>query len=94
MKVMGRERLAEFCVKHADCRKWIANWIVDATASHWKTSHDIKSRYPSASFLSENIVIFNVRGNEYRMEIQVAYNAGVVTVKWVGTHDQYMKRMR
>jgi mRNA interferase HigB len=94
MKVLGREKLAEFCEKHADCRKWIANWLADASDSRWATSHDIKSRYPSASFLATNIVIFNVRGNEYRMEVQVAYNVGVVTVKWVGTHDQYMKRMR
>lgn len=93
MKVMGREKLAEFCAKHADCRKWIANWIADAERSRWKTSHDIKSRYQSASFLPENVIIFNVRGNEYRMEVQVAYNIGVVTVKWVGTHEQYMKRM-
>ena len=93
MRVLGREKLAEFCDKHADCRKWIANWLADASASRWKTSHDIKARYSSASFLSKNIVIFNVRGNEYRMEVQVAYNVGVVTVKWLGTHDQYTKRM-
>ncbi|MES2149815.1 MAG: type II toxin-antitoxin system HigB family toxin [Pseudomonadota bacterium] len=94
MKVLGRGVLAEFCDKHADCRKWVANWIADASASRWETSHDIKARYPSASFLATNIVIFNVRGNEYRMETQVAYNAGVIAIKWVGTHDQYMKRMR
>ena len=85
--------LADFCAKHADCRKWIANWIADANGSRRETSHEIKTCYPSASFLAANIVIFNVRGNEYRMETQVAYNAGVITIKWIGTHDQYMKRM-
>ena len=94
MRVVGLGVLATFCDKHADCRKWISNWIADARASRWENSHDIKNRYPSASFLAANIVIFNVRGNEYRMETQVAYNVGVVAIKWVGTHDQYMKRMR
>lgn len=93
MRVLGREKLAEFCNEHADCRKWIANWLSDASTALWITSHDIESRYASASFLAENIVIFNARGNEYRMETQVAYNVGVVMVKWLGTHDQYMKRM-
>lgn len=94
MRVVGLGVLDAFCNRHADCRKWISNWIVDARASCWETSHDIKARYPSASFLATNIVIFNVRGNEYRMETQVAYNAGVVAIKWAGTHEQYMKRMR
>jgi mRNA interferase HigB len=94
MRVVGLGVLSDFCDKHSDCRKWISNWIADARDSRWETSHDIKNRYPSASFLAANIVIFNVRGNEYRMEIQVAYNAGVVSIKWIGTHDQYMKRMR
>lgn len=93
MKVLGRERLIEFGDKHADCRKWVANWLADVSASRWNTSHDIKARYASASFLAGNIVIFNVRGNEYRMEVKVAYNVGAVTVKWIGTHDQYTKRM-
>ena len=93
MKVTGRELLADFCSKHQDCRKWVANWLADATASHWSTSHDIEARYPSASFLATNIVIFNVRGNSYRMETQVAYNVGVIIIKWIGTHDQYTKRM-
>ncbi|MFJ1471056.1 type II toxin-antitoxin system HigB family toxin [Massilia orientalis] len=94
MKLIGLGVLDTFCIRHADCRKWISNWISDVRASSWKTSQDIKGRYSTASFLAENIVIFNVRGNEYRLETQVAYNAGVVVVKWAGTHEQYTKRMR
>lgn len=94
MKLIGLGVLDAFCSRHADCRKWVANWVSDVRAGSWKTSQDIKARYSTASFLAENIVIFNVRGNEYRLETQVAYNAGVVVVKWAGTHEQYTKRMR
>jgi len=48
--------------------------------------------YISASFLAERIVIFNVKGNRYRLEVQVAYNSGLVIVRWAGTHAEYMKR--
>ena len=93
MKILRRNILMDFASKHPDCRKWIAQWLADASSSIWKTSQDIKARYQSASFLPANIVIFNVRGNSYRMEVQVAYKVGVVTIKWIGTHDAYMKRI-
>jgi len=92
MKIIGIGVLHTFCVKHADCRKWMANWILDTKSSRWRTSHDVKARYPSASILESNTVIFNVRGNEYRLETQIAYLAGVVAVKWVGTHAEYDRR--
>ena len=94
MKVLGRRLLFEFCESHAECRKWIANWLEDASGSQWRTSYDISKRYPAVKLSASNIIIFSVRGNDYRMEIQVAYNASVITVKWVGTHDQYIERMR
>lgn len=94
MKLIGVGMLQAFCNDHADCRKWIANWIRDARASHWKNTHDIKERYSSASFLANNIVIFNVRGNVYRLETQIAFNTAVVAVKWIGTHAEYSRRTR
>ncbi|CAK0475987.1 Uncharacterized protein conserved in bacteria [Burkholderia pseudomallei] len=92
MRVIGLGVLSAFCDEHADCRKWVSNWIQDVKQSTWTTTHDIKLRYPSASFLAENIVIFNVRGNSYRLETQVALDTGVVAVKWIGTHAEYDKR--
>ncbi|MGV7211296.1 type II toxin-antitoxin system HigB family toxin [Oxalobacteraceae bacterium A2-2] len=62
------------------------------TASQWRSSHDIKLRYRSASFLPGNVVIFNVRGNAYHLETQVAYRVGAVAVTWIGSHVQYMRR--
>jgi len=92
MRVIGLGLLKAFCEEHPDCRKWIANWISDAKQSTWATTHDIKSRYTSASFLASNVVIFNVRGNEYRLVTQVTFNVGVVAIKWIGTHAEYTKR--
>jgi mRNA interferase HigB len=47
-----------------------------------------------ASFLLGNIVVFNVRGNNYRMEVQVAYKVSVITVLWIGSHAEYDERNR
>ena len=80
-----------FTSKHVDARSWIDNWIADVEGSSWKTPQDIKASYPAASFVHK-VVIFNVRGNNYRMEVKVAYNMGVVQVIWAGTHREYDER--
>ena len=92
MKVVGRERLRAFCDKHADTRSWIENWLKEAEAAQWVVPDDIKARYRSASFLAGNTVIFNVKGNDYRLEVTVAYRTGVVAVRWGGTHSEYDRR--
>lgn len=92
MRIIGLGKLHDFCASHADCRKWIANWISDTRGNQWNTTHDIRSRYASASFLAENVVVFNVRGNDYRLETQIAFNAGVVMIRWIGTHAEYTHR--
>lgn len=89
MKVVGRNRLEEFCTRHTDARKWIETWLGDVEAAAWATSQQIKERYASASFLAGNAVIFNVKGNDYRLEVTVAYRTAVVVVQWVGTHAEY-----
>ncbi|MCK6371673.1 MAG: type II toxin-antitoxin system HigB family toxin [Gammaproteobacteria bacterium] len=94
MRVIGLGILHQFCDDHADCRDWIENWVTDAQGCIWQTPQDIKDRYPSASFLAEGIVIFNVRGNRYRLEVRLAYQMGVVKVRWIGTHAEYDQRHR
>jgi mRNA interferase HigB len=92
MRVVGRESLDLFCSRHADARKWIASWLTEVESSAWTTPQDIKRRYSTASFVGSNTVIFNVKGNDYRLEVSVAYRVGVVYVKWVGSHREYDDR--
>ena len=92
MRIAGRDKLDEFSGAHTDARPWIENWIADAGAAVWKSPQDIKSNYASASFLAGNVVIFNVKGNRFRLEVLVAYNTGIVVVRWAGTHAEYTKR--
>ena len=92
MKVLGRDRLELFCRRHADARRWIDNWLADVESAAWTSPHDIRQRYATASFLGGGLVIFNVRGNAYRLEVGVAYRAGVVSIEWIGTHADYDER--
>jgi mRNA interferase HigB len=92
MRIVGRDKLDEFAKAHADARAWIENWIAECEAARWPRPKEIKDRYASASFLPDNVVIFNVKGNRYRLEVQVAYNTGVLVVRRAGTHAEYSKR--
>ena len=92
MRILGQSRLHEFAVTHADARTWIHNWVADVKASRWTNFHDLKAKYPSASILANNIVIFNVRGNNYRLEVQVTFGTQIIAIKWIGTHAEYDRR--
>ena len=92
MKVLGRDKLTKFSQKHADAKSPLDAWFHEAEAAEWDTSHDIKSRYSSASFLADNQVIFNIKGNSYRLVVKVRYQNGLVVIEWVGTHAEYDKK--
>ena len=60
--------------------------------SDWKTPQDIKARYRSADFLPGNRVIFNIKGNHYRLVLKVMYQNGIAIIEWVGTHADYARQ--
>lgn len=92
MTLIGKQVLYEFTQKHSDASRWIGNWVAEVEGSVWRTPQDIKKKYSSASFLEKNIVIFNVKGNNYRLETQLYYKISIVEALWAGTHEEYNRR--
>ena len=89
MVVVGRKRLEEFAAGHADAKKTLDAWLAEVRDAKWQTPQDIRDRYSSASFLPDGWIIFNIRGNKYRLAVTVAFATGVVSIGWVGTHAEY-----
>lgn len=92
MKLIGLVRLEEFKKEHATIRKPLDAWIMETEKAVWKSPHSIKNCYKSADFLSDNRVIFNIKGNSYRLLVRVDYMRQIVLVEWVGTHAEYDKK--
>ena len=92
MKILGRDKLTKFYTKHANSKSALESWFSEAEAAAWKTPQDIKDRYGSADFLADNRVIFNIKGNHYRLVVKVRYQNDIAVVEWVGTHAQYDKQ--
>ncbi|MCZ6635939.1 MAG: type II toxin-antitoxin system HigB family toxin [bacterium] len=91
MKVVGLPLLREFQNRHADVRSQINAWISEVEEAQWNSPQDIKARYSSASFLANNQVVFNLKGNDYRLVVKVSYKAQLVLIKKIGTHAEYSR---
>ena len=89
MRVIGTDKIDDFIRKHADSKSWLKAWLAEARCGEWQSPNDIKARFNSASMLENNRVIFNVKGNDYRMEVQVSYKNRVIVINRFGTHAEY-----
>lgn len=92
MRVLGRGLLSEFSAKHESAKSALDSWYQFAKKADWKKPQDIKQRFRSADFLADNRVIFNIKGNHYRLVVKVRYQNGIVVIEWVGTHAGYSKK--
>lgn len=89
MGVIAKRNLIAFYEKHPDAEQSLKAWYMEASKASWKSPQDIKNSYASASFLGNNRVVFNIKGNQYRLVVSVAYNFGAVYIKFIGTHREY-----
>jgi mRNA interferase HigB len=89
MKVVAVNTLRRFWERHPDSEQPLKAWHDEAKHASWTTPQDIKRHYASASFVGNNRVVFNIKGNDYRLIVAIAYRFGAVYIKLVGTHAQY-----
>ncbi len=72
-------------------RKQYDAWLAIARAAQWRTPEDVKASYPKASILKGNRAVFNIKGNDYRLIAALQYRAGVLAIRFFGTHIEYDK---
>ena len=89
MRVVGRESLELFCQAHPDARTQADAWLCEVEEANWQTPHELKARFPNASLLGNNRVVFNLRGNRYRLLATISYKNQVLLIERVGTHEEY-----
>lgn len=91
MRVISRKTLRDFWEKHADAEQPLQAWFHEAKSTRWKSFADIKARYRTADVLPGNRVVFNIKGNSYRLVVHLHYPTGLVFIRFVGTHAAYDK---
>ncbi len=91
MRIISKRILREFWERHPDAAVHLQTWFHDVEHASWKSPADIKVVYHNASFLAHNRVVFNIKGNRYRIIVVVVYQHEVVFIRFVGTHAEYDK---
>ena len=91
MRVIAKSTLKKFWEKseYRDAQGPFQSWHEEAIKAIWTAPQDVKSQYRNASICGANRVVFNIGGNMYRLVVEMQYRAGIVWVKFVGTHAQY-----
>ena len=91
MRIIALKTLRLFWEQHPDVRQALQAWYRDAKRAIWTTPADIRTVYRNASFVSNNRVVFNIRGNQYRLVVAINYAYGIVYIRFIGSHQDYDK---
>lgn len=89
MRVISRRALRDFWEQHPDAEVSLRAWFREASDATWKSPAEIKRRYATASIVGEDRVVFNIKGNQYRLVVAVKYRSGLGFVRFIGTHARY-----
>lgn len=95
MRVIARNTLVRFIASltgHKDYRvvkSALDAWFPETKQAEWKKPADVKRQYGSASIVGADRVVFNIKGNDYRLVAAIDYRRGIVFIKWLGSHQEY-----
>ena len=91
MRVIAKKTLRDFWKKHKDCEQQLKSWYQEVSNTEWKNSNEIKLEYPTASIIGNNRVVFNIKGNTYRLIIKINFDYQIIWIRFIGTHTEYDK---
>lgn len=89
MHIIALRTLRAFWERHPQAETPLKSWYAEACRAHWRTPADIKAIHRSASFIAGNRVVFNIKGNDYRLVVAVRYTSATMFIRFVGTHAEY-----
>ena len=95
MRIIARRTLTDF-VKNLKGRRdqsalktALDAWFAEVRTANWRSSAEVKRHYRSASIVGADRVVFNIKGNDYRLVAAVDYERQIVWIKWIGSHADY-----
>lgn len=93
MRIIKEKTLSDYCMlgKYKQAEEPLRTWIYEVKYSTWNNANDLKAKYKSASIINSKRVVFNLKGNDYRLIVDVEYKLKIVFIVWFGTHTEYDK---
>ena len=90
-RIFSRGTLRNFWEKHPDCEQYLKTWYETAINADWKNPNEIKKNYANASILKDSRIVFNIKGNSYRLIAKFNFEKQLIFIKFIGTHLEYDK---
>jgi mRNA interferase HigB len=91
VRTIAKKALREFWRAHADSEQPLKAWHKEVEKAKWDSPNDLKLLYPSASILQDNRVVFNIKGNNYRLIVKINFDFQICWIRFIGTHAEYDK---
>lgn len=90
-RIVAKRTLREFWENHKDSKEYLETWYQTARAADWTKPSDIKEFYATVSILKNSRVVFNIKGNDYRLVVKINYDRQWLFIRFIGTHSEYDK---
>ena len=91
MRIIAKRTLRDFWIKHADSEQQLTSWYRETEKAEWNSINELKTEYPNASILKDNRIIFNIKGNNYRLIVKFNFEFQICWIRFIGTHAEYDK---
>lgn len=91
LRIIARKTLVKAWEKHPITEQPLKAWFQDAKVAQWNGPEDLRTQYPTASIIGNERVVFNIKGNAYRLVVAVNYAAKIIYIKFFDTHAEYDK---
>jgi mRNA interferase HigB len=91
VRVVSRKTLVDYYNKHKETKSQLEAWFHELKKVEWNTPQEVKEKYGPASIIGNNRVVFNIKGNKYRLVTEINYQMKVVYIRFIGTHKEYNK---
>ncbi len=90
-RIFAKSTLRKYWEKHPDAEQYLKTWFDTAMSSDWKTPNDVKQTYANASILKVGRIVFNIKGNSYRLIVKFNFEKQWAFIRFIGTHAEYDK---
>ena len=93
MRIIKESTLKAYCEqsKYKPAERQLRAWIYEVRHAIWNNANELKAKYKNASIISSKRLVFNIKGNEYRLIVDIEYKLHIVFIVWFGTHSEYDK---
>lgn len=90
-RIFAKATLREFWEKYPESEQYLKTWFDTVKNSDWKSPTKVRQTYANASILKENRIVFNIKGNSFRLVAKLNFEKQWVFIRFIGTHEEYDK---